>query len=48
MLVSGHWVYFAFIINWYASSADDPETVEKFFTAIHEALKGLKELLSDE
>jgi len=48
MLVSDHWVYFAFIINWYASSPDDPETVERFFSAIHEALKGLKELLSDE
>jgi beta-lactamase class A len=48
MFVSGHWVYFAFIINWYASNPDDPETVEKFFSAIHQALKGLKELLSDE
>jgi beta-lactamase class A len=48
MFVSGHWVYFAFIINWYASSPDDPETVERFFSAIHEALKGLKELLSDD
>jgi len=48
MFVSGHWVYFAFIINWYASSPDDPETVERFFSAIHEALKGLKELFSDE
>jgi len=48
MFVSGQWVYFAFIINWYASSLDDPETVEKFFSAIHESLKGLKELLSDE
>lgn len=48
MFVSGHWVYFAFIINWYASSQEDPETVEKFFGAIHQALKGLKELLSDE
>jgi beta-lactamase class A len=48
MFVSGRWVYFAFIINWYASSPDDPETVERFFSAIHEALKGLKELLSDD
>jgi beta-lactamase class A len=48
MFVSGHWVYFAFIINWYAPSPDDPETVERFFSAIHQALKGLKELLSDE
>jgi beta-lactamase class A len=48
MFVSGHWVYYSFIINWYASSPDDPETVERFFSGIHEALKGLKELLSDE
>jgi len=48
MFVSGHWVYFAFIINWYASSQEDPETEEKFFSAIRRALTGLKELLSDE
>jgi beta-lactamase class A len=48
MSVSGRWVYFAFIINWYAPDADDPETVEKFFSAIHQSLKGLKELLSDD
>jgi beta-lactamase class A len=48
MFVAGHWVYFAFIINWYDSSQEDPETVEKFFAAIHRALTGLKELLSDE
>ena len=48
MFVSGHWVYFAFIINWYAPDQNDPETVEKFYAAIHHALKGLKELLSDE
>jgi beta-lactamase class A len=48
MFVSGHWVYYSFILNWDASGADDPETVGRFFSAIHESLKGLKELLSDE
>jgi beta-lactamase class A len=48
MFDADHWVYFSFIINWYASSPDDPETVEKFFAAIHQTLTGLKELLSDE
>jgi beta-lactamase class A len=43
---SGHWVYFAFIINWYAASGDDPETVRQFFSAIHQALTGVKDLLS--
>jgi len=32
------WVYFAFIINWYAQSGDDPDTVEWFFEAIDESL----------
>jgi beta-lactamase class A len=48
MFVAGHWVYFAFIINWYASSADDPDTVAKFFSAINQALTGLRDLLSAE
>jgi beta-lactamase class A len=48
MFVSGQWVYFAFIINWYASDPEDPETVEKFFSAIHKALTGLKDLFSED
>jgi beta-lactamase class A len=26
MFVEGRWAYFAFIINWYAPEAEDPET----------------------
>jgi beta-lactamase class A len=43
---SGHWVYFAFIINWYASGGGDAETVDRFFSAIHRALTLIKERLS--
>ena len=32
------WIYFAFIINWYAQTGDDPDTVERFFEAINESL----------
>jgi beta-lactamase class A len=40
------WVYFAFIINWYAESAEDPETVRRFFAAINESLALVKSALS--
>ena len=40
------WVYFAFIINWYAESVDDPETVSRFFSAINGALTLVKTSLS--
>jgi beta-lactamase class A len=46
LFFSGHWVYFAFIINWYAPSGEDPETVTQFFSAIHEALTLVKVALS--
>ncbi len=45
---NGHWVYFAFIINWYAASQDDPETVSQFFSAIHKSLTRLKNSLSND
>lgn len=48
MFFAGHWAYFAFIINWYAASGDDPETVHQFFSAIQQALTGVKNLLSDD
>jgi beta-lactamase class A len=48
MFFADHWVYFAFIINWYAANAEDPETVGRFFSAIHQALTGVKNLLSAE
>ena len=38
MFAGGRWAYFAFIINWYAPSAEDPKTVEKFFGAINRTL----------
>jgi len=40
------WVYFAFIINWYAESGDDPETVARFFSAINESLTLVKASLT--
>jgi len=48
MFFSGHWVYFAFLINWYAASQNDPETVAKFFSNIHQSLTGVKKLLSED
>ncbi len=46
MYFSGRWVYFAFIINWYAASGEDPQTVNRFFCAIHQALTLIKDSLS--
>jgi beta-lactamase class A len=40
------WVYFAFIINWYAESLQDPDTVGRFFAAINESLTLVKDALS--
>jgi len=42
----GHrWIFFAFIINWYARSPSDPETVDQFFSAIHRSLTWVKDSL---
>jgi len=38
LFTGDQWIYFAFIINWYAQSGDDAETVERFFEAINESL----------
>lgn len=46
MFFDDRWVYFAFILNWYAPEADDPQTVQKFFAAIHEALRRVRDALS--
>jgi len=46
MFFDDRWVYFAFILNWYAPEADDPLTVRKFFAAIHEALRRVRDALS--
>jgi beta-lactamase class A len=46
MFFGDQWVYFAFILNWYAPEGDDPQTVEKFFAAIHEALTRVRDALA--
>lgn len=46
MYFAGHWVYFAFIINWTAAAGQDDETVAQFFSAIHWTLRSVKEVLS--
>ena len=46
MFFADRWAYFAFILNWYAPEGDDPQTVEKFFAAIHEALTRVRDALS--
>ncbi|MEP7098063.1 MAG: serine hydrolase [Dokdonella sp.] len=46
MFFSGQWVYFAFLINWYAESATDPETVERLYGAINTALTQVRDALS--
>ncbi len=46
LFFADQWVYFAFIINWYADSGDDPETVAGFFAAINESLTLVKSSLT--
>src|SRR5437870_1328523 len=46
MFFADRWVYFAFILNWYAQEGDDPQTVERFFAAIQEALTLVRDALS--
>jgi beta-lactamase class A len=46
MHFGSQWVYFAFVINWYAQSDTDPTTVQKFFAAINQALTRVKAALS--
>ena len=48
MFVGGRWAYFAFVINWYAPSAEDPKIVEKFFGAINRALSSVGHRLNSE
>jgi len=48
MFVGGRWAYFAFVINWYAPSAEDPKIVEKFFGAINRALSSVAHRLNSE
>jgi beta-lactamase class A len=46
LLFGSQWVYFAFVINWYAQSDADPATVQQFFAAINQALTLVKSSLS--
>ena len=46
MFFGRRWVYFAFIINWNASGATDPDTVSRFFDAINQSLTLVKHALS--
>jgi hypothetical protein len=48
LFFSKQWVFFAFIINWYAAeSADDSRTIDQFFSAINRALTLVKNSVSD-
>ncbi|MCC6595466.1 MAG: hypothetical protein IT477_03050, partial [Rhodanobacteraceae bacterium] len=38
MYSHGRWVYFAFVINWYAQAASDPATVDAWCAAIEQSL----------
>ena len=46
MFVDRRWVFFAFMLNWYAESGDDAPTVEKLFAAINESLRRVGDLAS--
>jgi beta-lactamase class A len=43
MFFGDRWAYFAFIINWDAASAEDPQTVHQFFAAINQTLTLIKD-----
>ena len=45
LFVANHWIFFAFILNWYAASLEDPQTVDRFFSAIHRALAIVRDSL---
>ena len=38
LFVAHRWIFFAFILNWYAATLEDPQTVDQFFSAIHRSL----------
>lgn len=46
MYFAAQWVYFAFLINWYAEEDEDAKTVQAYYDAIHETLCGLRDQLS--
>lgn len=43
LFVANRWIFFAFTIDWYAASDDDPQTVDQFFSAIHRSLALVKD-----
>lgn len=45
MFVDRRWVFFAFMLNWYAETADDARTVERLFEAINESLRRVGEIV---
>jgi beta-lactamase class A len=46
MYFPDRWVYFAFIINWYSAEPSDPDTVNKFFSAINRSLTQIRDSLA--
>jgi beta-lactamase class A len=46
LFVADRWVYFAFVLNWYTAKAEDPKTVDEFFSAINTALTLVKNSFS--
>jgi hypothetical protein len=38
MSFNNRWVYFCFIINWYAEAKADPTTVTAFLAAVNQAV----------
>jgi beta-lactamase class A len=46
MFFDNRWVYFAFILNWAAPTATDPDAINQFFNAIHQSLTLVKLALS--
>jgi beta-lactamase class A len=46
MFFENRWVYFAFVINWYAPTQNDSDTVNQFFNAIQQSLTLVKFALS--
>jgi beta-lactamase class A len=45
---AGQWVFFAFLINWYAEEAEDPRTVQAYFDAINESLTEIRDRFSNQ
>jgi beta-lactamase class A len=45
LFVPNRWIFFAFILNWYAASLLDPQTVDQFFSAIHRSLALVRDAL---